>query len=255
MKKIIITLMCLMVVLVAIGQSDRLDLIADVEEVEVTPPSFTGIENTASIFNERDPDFLTNYLSKRIIYPENALNEFKEGIEIVQFIVNPTGELSNFRVINSVCPEIDEEVIYALQKTEGMWKPGLNNGIAVPMEKEVSLVFNIENHGSLDLNRKFMHKAKAYYNSGSKQLFLKQNLQKALRKFDIAMRYLPYDECLLYLRGLVKYELDDKESARHDWDRIKLLAEKGMIERNIDFLAENYKEFEGFQELQQYMSK
>jgi TonB family protein len=255
MKKSVIFLICLIVSFMVFGQNETKNLMVDIEEVEVTPPKFTGIENVVAKLPGNRSDLISGYLSKNVVYPKRAMNLRKEGTEVVQFVITPSGELRDFKVINSVCPEIDFELISVLKRTNGMWNPGYNNGEPVAMQKEVSMVFNLGEYKNRTVKEKFTAIATSFFTKGTKKLFIENNPKKALKYFEMAMMYLPNDESLLYSRGMVKYELEDKEGAQSDWDRMKLLAEKGTIEKNIEFTANNYKQLKGFEELQNHIGK
>jgi len=60
---------------------------------------------------------------------------------VIQFTVTTQGNVTDFENINSVCPAIDNEVILALNKTNGMWIPGRNNGNPVDMSIVITFVF------------------------------------------------------------------------------------------------------------------
>ena len=166
------------------------------------------------------------------------MDSFKEGTEIVQFVVTAEGKVADFEVINSVSKEIDEEVIRALKTTSGMWIPGKHNGIPTAHTKEVSMLFKVDETDANAIMRNFKIKAIHHYKIASKNLYIKHNTHKALRHFNMGMKYLPNDDCLLTLRGLCKYELGDKEGAKKDWERInKLTARKNS--NSSEFLSIN----------------
>lgn len=167
-----------------------------------------------------------------------------EGTEVVQFVVNPSGELTDFKVINSVNPIYDEKVIRALLTTNGKWLPGLNNDQMVPMEKEVSIVFKLDNA------RDFTPRAKWYYKKGSKMLYVKENPKMALKNFNQGILLLPKEKCILMGRGLAKYELGDEAGACQDWNRIKSL---GGFEG--DAYLENYCNMKGYAEMIKIMNE
>jgi len=127
MKKIVNFLICLIFSVMAIGQNETQNLEVSLEESEVTPPKFTGIENPAA-FPEADNSVVRNYLRKQLIRPNPSNEYWLDGTEIVQFTVTPSGNLTNFKVINSVCPAIDREIFHILETTNGMWEPGYRNG-------------------------------------------------------------------------------------------------------------------------------
>lgn len=250
MKKYFILLVCLTVSIIAFGQSETRDVMVNIGEVEVAPPQFTGIENVADMAKPDKSLLIKKYLIANATYPENALLCNKEGSEIIKFVVTPKGNLTNFEVINSVCSEIDEEVIRILKTTNGMWQPGLNNGEPVAMEKEVSVVFCANKSSFETVCEHFTKKATANFISGNKKLYFKQNPKRALKYYDIAVRYLPNDESALYNRGMCRYELGDKEGAFRDWNRIVSL---GGI--NVTDIASEAHDMQGYAEANRILKK
>ena len=119
MKTILICVTSMLIAAFTFGQE-----IQKVEEVEVTAPLFTGVENAIKVQNESANALIRQYLKDNIIYPEKAKLSKKEGTEVVQFTVTEEGNVADFKIINSICPEIDYEIIRALKNTTGMWFPG-----------------------------------------------------------------------------------------------------------------------------------
>lgn len=255
MKKYVIFLMCLILSILVFGQEEIKELKVNLEEVEVTPPKFTGIKNVVTSLSDTGSDQISDYLAQKVIYPKRASDLGKEGTEVVQFTVTSSGELKDFKVINSVCEDIDFELISALESTSGMWKPGSNNGKSTSMVKEVSMVFNLGEYKNRTASEKFNSIAINYFNKGNKNLFYKNNAKKALKQFNAALVYLPYESSLLFARGMAKYALEDSEGAQQDWDRMKYLAENGKSEKSIVLITDNYKELKGFKELQSYLNE
>ena len=120
MKTKILLLAVLIIPLATIGQIIQ----KNVSEVKVTPPAFTGIQKITVEPEGVPNDPLAVYLSEHFEYPKTAVECMIEGTGVVQFKVTPSGELTDFIVINSVCRDLDEEFIRVLKTTSGMWKPG-----------------------------------------------------------------------------------------------------------------------------------
>lgn len=232
MKKNVIFLICLMFSLVAIGQNEKKALTGDIDEVQVSPPKFTGIKNATTGLNPDNSVLMKNYLKKNVLYPKDAVKCNIEGTEIVQFTVTPSGNVTDFKVVNSVCSEIDNEVISTLRLTAGMWIPGVNNGEPTSMEKEVSIRFAC--CPEYAVARYFTQKATMYYNAGIKNLMVKNKPKKALRFFNMGIRYLPNESALLAARGLCSWELGDVASAENDWKRATALDETIPHESDYD---------------------
>ncbi len=247
MKKYLIFLICLTVSIIVFGQN-KLQNSVNIEGIEVAPPQFTGIENVVMLTNADKPQLIKNYLVKKAKYPKSALDCRREGTEVIKFVVNPNGTLSDFEVLNSVCASIDKELIRALKTTDGMWQPGYNNDEPVAMEKEVSLIFLADDYN--DITKHFTTRATNSFTQGNKKMFLKQNHKKALKYYNQGMKYLPYDKSLLYVRGICKYELGDKEGALKDWNRIVALG--GM---DFSDIAYDSSKMKGYDEMAEILAK
>jgi len=82
------------------------------------------------------------YLEQNISYPKLALENQVEGKVTIQFTIQPTGQLSDFRVVRSLGYGCDEEVIRLI--TEGpQWKPTKRNDEPVRGKAKVKLRFTL----------------------------------------------------------------------------------------------------------------
>ena len=129
--------------------------------------------------------------------------------------------------------------------TNGMWKPGNNNGNPVAMEKEISLVFRLE-----DSRYSFNDLGKKYYANGAGMLFINQRPKKALKYFNKGIVLFPNDRSLLALRGIALFEIGDKNGALHDWNRVKNL---GGFE--ADGYSENLINMKGYAEMNRVLGQ
>lgn len=248
MKKNVIFLICLMITVMVFGQNETQNLMVNVEEVQVTPPKFAGTFNANELFNVGKSSPIENYLAKNFVCPQEAADCRKEGTEIIQFTVTPKGWLTNFKVINSICREVDEEIIKILRRTNGMWMPGYNNGKPTDMEQEVSLM--IGDYDQDKIVNHFVRQAEKNFTMGSTTLFVNHKPKKALRYYNNGLRYMPNDKGILLLRGICNYELGKIENAKKDWNRIVSLG-------GIDHGA-NYKELadmKGYSEMTNILAK
>jgi hypothetical protein len=211
-----------MATIAVFGQNETKQINVDVEEVKVTPPKFTGVENATVLYEVGISSLIDNYIANYFVCSDRVIDYKIEGTEIIQFTVNPDGRLTNFHVINSVCREIDEELIKILQGTNGMWMPGFNNGEPTAMEQEVS--FMIGDYNQDEIVNHFVDQAEKYFIMGSTKLMTDHKPKKALRYYSCGLRYLPYDKSQLMMRGICHYELGDIESAKQDWDRVAALG-------------------------------
>lgn len=200
-----------------------------------------AIEVNSPAFKSNEPKSIYDFLQKHVEYPSESQRWKLEGTEVVQFIVTIQGKLSDYKVINSVSPEIDREVIRLLELTNGMWIPGTINGEPVAMEKEVTLEFKRSKASD------FVEMAKWYMQKGNELLFLKDQPKKAIKYFDLATNYLPNNETICGIRGFCKYRMGDEKGAIRDWDRANILADRKGIVIDYEKLAKssvNQQEFE-----------
>jgi hypothetical protein len=223
MKKIICSIIGLLFIAISMGKtSDKEFQMQD----SITPPEFM-IEKV----NWAGDDIvtLTDYLKRMIQYPDVSIREQQMGTVVADFVVTSEGKLSKLRIINSVSEEIDEEMIRILEETEGMWKPGLINGMPAPLKKEVSLAFVPGDQFDL------VEIAKEAFAKGNEEMFVKNRPSRALGYYDKAVMMLPYDIYILSIRSLCKNELGDKMGARDDWERVFQigLGDAGQLETGL----------------------
>lgn len=80
------------------------------------------------------------YLEKNLQYPQQALVNSVEGKVTVQFTVETTGRLSDFRIIKGIGNGCDEEVI-RLIKEGPKWSPSKRDDVATPDRIRVRMKF------------------------------------------------------------------------------------------------------------------
>jgi TonB family protein len=243
MKRIFIFLLCLAASVITFGQ-EKMQYVNEIKGETVQPSSFTGAKESETFLNKESTTSLNQFLQQHIEYPERSKKMFQEGTEVIQFVVTARGEVTDFKVINSVSPEIDQEVIRVLKTTNNMWKPGIYDGDPIAVVKELSIAFNISQNDNPDNTTDFLVQAKRNFDTGNKKFFIKDSNKSALRYYDKAMQYLPNDKALLVTRGMCRYELGDKNGACQDWNRIKTL---GGVES--DAYLNNFCEFKGYADM------
>ncbi|HKJ41155.1 MAG TPA: energy transducer TonB, partial [Sunxiuqinia sp.] len=194
MKTLITFLLCMIVSICSFGQSQTRHI---VNEVEVSPPTFKGAINQqiapSANFN--------TYIANNVEFPQADCDKNKEGTEVIQFVISQKGEVTNFKVINSISTGIDEEVIRVLKSTNGMWDPGTNNGTPVDMQKEVAVAFISGLSIDEAFDKNFYKIARYYFIEGSKKLLYRNNAKKALLCYNNGIKYMPNDAALIAFRG------------------------------------------------------
>ena len=202
MKTTVIIAACILMATVSFAQNPKIN------EIEVTAPKFQ------SELYQSENDFLNN----NVAYPEASKNAGLQGTEVVEFIVTQSGKIKDINVVNSVSPEIDNEVIRLLETTNGKWTPGTTDGNPVNMKTEVSVAFFLHSAENM------VKAAKDYQQKGNHWMFEKNNPEKAIKFYNRGIVLLPNEESLLAMRGLCNYQLGNEKEATNDWERIKTLA-------------------------------
>lgn len=217
----LITILCLPIL--ALGQEGNFPPFI-IESVNVMPPVFSALKHSSTSKNYAQSNSVGEYLNKSIQYPERAVERSEQGTVVVRFIVNTSGELTDFNVVNSISPSIDQQVIDVLKSTDGMWNPGSRNNLPVDMSQEISVIFKL--HDSYD----FVLMAKKYLKKGNELLFIKNRPEKAMPYLDNAIKLLPYNETLHAIRGYCKFKLGNENDALSDWLYINNSNKQKMIE-------------------------
>lgn len=166
-------------------------------------PEFAGNSETSDI-----QEFLLNNLC----HPQYAHKCGIEGTEIIQFKVSPSGNLSEFSILNSVSSECDDAVISALESTGGMWNPGTIDGLPVPMQMKITVIFKsegIEMYKTAQLNKV---KADGFLKEG--------RYKRALKYYNLAIKSCPHHAVPYYRRGMAKYHLGDFDGALNDFNKV-----------------------------------
>lgn len=89
------------------------------------------------------------YLEQSITYPKLALANDVEGKVSIQFTIQPTGQLTDFRVVRSLGFGCDEEVI-RLIKEGPKWKPTKRNDEPVKGKGKVKVKFRLPSKSTND---------------------------------------------------------------------------------------------------------
>lgn len=119
----------------------------------VVPQEETG---TGTVVEEKKPEIFTvveempefpggnagiaPFIAKNIQYPQMAKEAGIQGKCYVNFVVSPTGEITNPKVIKNVpgCPECDKEALRVIKMLPN-FKPGKQNGRAVSVQMNVPI--------------------------------------------------------------------------------------------------------------------
>ena len=247
MKLLLSMLMCIMITIGTLGQDQR----ALVNEIEVSPPAFIGVDNAAAILQGKTESIYV-YLANNIVYPYVAGKNCCQGTEVIQFTILRNGNVADIEIVNSISEAIDKEVVRVLESTNGMWRPGSNNGNAVAMRKEVSVVFAIGETENLAKGKDFKFLVKRHFKKGGTKLLVDRNPQKAIRQYNKVVLYSPKDKGGLLMRGLCRYEMGDIAGAQNDWRRVK---ELGGLDFDKLYLGDKLDSLKGFDAMSEVLEK
>lgn len=109
-----------------------------------TPPELT--EPVDFLPAEDMPKFrkgnLTEYISKRIKYPEVAQRNGIGGTVFCEFIIDENGSVTNVRIVRGIDPDIDKEVIRVVENLP-KWEPGKQNQKPVKVRQTIPVKFTV----------------------------------------------------------------------------------------------------------------
>ena len=214
MKANLIFLAAMAITVFATGQNKN-----EFNENVVTNPAFSC---NGTLIQGNSFESVNQFFLNFIEYPQESVRCNKQGTEVISFVVTSEGELTDIKIINSVCPKIDDEIIRVLGLTSGKWQAGTVNGINVPMEKEISIAFKM--HQSND----FSEIGNDCLQKGNK-MKMKGNLKKAVKFYNEAINYLPNEKTILAARSICRFETGDVKGAEQDWQRLQKI---GFFESN-----------------------
>lgn len=94
----------------------------EVEEEEI----FVIVENMPG-FGGGDSNKFREYIANNLKFPEIAAENGIQGKVFVAFVVEPSGNISNVRVVRGVDPSLDKEAVRVVQSSP-KWTPGTQRG-------------------------------------------------------------------------------------------------------------------------------
>jgi TonB family protein len=104
-------------------------------------PIFVFVEEQA-LFQGGDVDYFRKYIEKILIYPEEAARSGIQGKVIAQFVINKKGYLVDGKILRSVDPLLDNEVLRCLT-TSPVWVAARQNGKPVKQQFVIPVSFTL----------------------------------------------------------------------------------------------------------------
>ena len=86
---------------------------------------------------------LLSLIQQNIKYPEEAKEQEIQGRVIVQFTIEKDGSVTDVKVVKSVHPLVDEQVVRAVSAMPA-WKPGMHEGKPVRVSYSVPFRFRLQ---------------------------------------------------------------------------------------------------------------
>jgi periplasmic protein TonB len=144
MKRVLITTIALVFVLSVKAQ---------------TADTLKGLRADTLVFTvvEKGPEFpggvdgFLRFIAKNVRYPADAREINKQGKELIQFIVEKDGSVSNVKVLRPLLPSMDKEAIRVVSSSP-KWKPGMQHGQVVRVAYVVPISFTISTHVYINKN-------------------------------------------------------------------------------------------------------
>jgi len=89
-------------------------------------------------FNNGGLDKARDYIAQNIKYPTTGI----EGKVFVNFVVESNGKVSNVKIVKSINPDIDKEVVRVIENMPD-WTPSKQRGKNVPVQFTIPVVFSL----------------------------------------------------------------------------------------------------------------
>jgi protein TonB len=88
---------------------------------------------------------LMKFVSENLQYPEEAIQSNIQGKVFLKFVVRPDGSTDRIEILRSIDPLLDNEAARVV-KMLPKFKPGKQDGVAVPVWFLLPVNFKLENH-------------------------------------------------------------------------------------------------------------
>jgi len=98
----------------------------------------------APTFKGKGPEAFSKWVTAHLKYPDKARKAYADGTVVVSFIVGMDGSVLEPKIVQSVHPAIDAEVLRVIKKAP-KWKPGMVDGHSVRVNFTLPVIFITEN--------------------------------------------------------------------------------------------------------------
>lgn len=171
------TILLLCAPAVANAQPDTSGAWAKVEQM----PFFSGCEHlrTSDPAKRRCSDkALAEFITSKLVYPDSAAKRHIEGMVVVSFMVDETGNAGDAKVLRDIgggCGQAAKNVVAAMPA----WEPAVHKGRNVPVRLNLPVHFSFRRHHSDEAQQFSVHWGKLHGDAISKS-DLAQNLDEKI---------------------------------------------------------------------------
>jgi len=95
--------------------------------------------NSRAQFNSN----ITEYLNKKIVYPELAQKNFVEGKVLAEVTIDAEGKVQDVVILKSLGFGCDEQVVKTLSEMPN-WTPATRNGVSIPQTTIIPVQFRLQ---------------------------------------------------------------------------------------------------------------
>ena len=97
---------------------------------------------------------LMNFVAQNLVYPEQAIKDKVQGRVIVEMVIETTGEVVDTKILRSVSPECDAEVL-RIVRLMPKWTPGYKDGEPVRTTFVLPVVFKLSRNKDSKVSKEF----------------------------------------------------------------------------------------------------
>ncbi|MCP2043712.1 M56 family metallopeptidase [Pontibacter sp. HSC-36F09] len=94
-------------------------------------------------FNGGEEEMM-KFLGRNIRYPKDAQEVGVEGLVVLSFVVDKNGGLQDITILKTLHESLDKEALRVVEKMQGQWSPGRQDGVVVPVRYTLPIRFAIK---------------------------------------------------------------------------------------------------------------
>lgn len=110
------------------------------DEEEVNEEEIFVIVEEMPTFRGGDINKFRDYINENLKYPLAAAESGVQGRVILSFVIEPTGKISNVKVLRGVDPLLDKEAVRVVESSPE-WNPGRQRGKPVRVSFNIPVIF------------------------------------------------------------------------------------------------------------------